>query len=182
MISRSIRAAGAARPARRLLIEALAVVLSLAPLGCVDETHDLQVQALGGEDPNVPTGPLHRPGQPCLVCHGGSGPAHLHLSIGGTVFAMPKQTTPAVGATVEIEDFAGTFATVMSNEAGNFFIAASDWQPTYPLIVPLVSLGANSQQMQTHIGRDGSCATCHFDPAGPTSEGHIYISSPDGGP
>jgi len=104
------------------------------------------------------------------------------MSIGGTVYAYGNQTTPAVGATVVIEDISGTFGTAMSNQAGNFFIAASDWQPTFPIIVPQVTLGPVSQQMQTHVGRDGSCAACHFDPPGPTSQGRIYVSSPDGGP
>jgi hypothetical protein len=180
-MSRFVRTAGAARTTRSWpLIGALILVSGLAPLGCVDETHDLQVQALGGEDPNVPTGPLHRPGQPCLACHGGSGPAHFHMTIGGTVYAYGNQTTPAVGATVVIEDIAGAFGTAMSNQAGNFFIAASEWQPTFPIIVPQVTLGAVSQQMQTHVGRDGSCATCHFDPPGPACQGRIYVSGPGG--
>ena len=49
--------------------------IAIALGACVDETHELQVQALGGEAPGVPKGPLHRPGQPCLVCHGEAGPA-----------------------------------------------------------------------------------------------------------
>jgi hypothetical protein len=64
---------------------AWAFALGLAAVGCDDPVHDDAVTALGGEDPNVPIGALHRPGQPCLVCHGGSGPAALAFSVGGTV-------------------------------------------------------------------------------------------------
>ena len=38
--------------------------------------------------------------------------------------------------------------------------------------------------MFTHIGRDGSCATCHSDPPGGDLVGHVYLApgdEPDGG-
>jgi hypothetical protein len=35
-------------------------------------------------------------------------------------------------------------------------------------------------KMMSDVGRDGSCAACHTDPAGPMSAGHVYIP-PDGG-
>jgi hypothetical protein len=38
--------------------------------------------------------------------------------------------------------------------------------------------------MYTHIGRDGSCATCHSDPPGGDLVGHVYLApgdEPDGG-
>jgi hypothetical protein len=142
----------------------------------------MEVQALGGEDPSVSPGPLHRPGQPCLVCHGGIGPASLQLSIGGTVYVTRGSSTPAVGASIQIEDINGAVGVTQSNEAGNFFIVASQWQPTYPTL-PQVTLGQSIQPMTTHVGRDGSCASCHADPASPTSAGPIYINfrSPTGG-
>jgi|HubBroStandDraft_1064217.scaffolds.fasta_scaffold27211_2 hypothetical protein len=154
--------------------------------GCVDETHEEEVDALGPEDPGVPRGPLHRPGQPCLTCHGGSGPAHHQFSIGGTVYTVQGQgSPPALGATVLVEDITGAVDTVQSNEVGNFYITVQEWQPTYPTL-PQVTLGSVNQQMTTHVGRDGSCADCHQDPAGPTSAGHIYMmtgpaGSSDGG-
>jgi hypothetical protein len=105
------------------------------------------------------------------------------MSIGGTVYLVQGQPQPAANATVLIEDINGAFGNATSNAAGNFYIAASAWQPTYP-ILPQVTLGSVNQQMTTHVGSQGSCGFCHADPAGPTSMGHIYmtIAPSDGGP
>jgi hypothetical protein len=161
---------------RRTIVAPLVVAPVLTMLACNDATHDEQVAALGQEDPAVPRGPDHRPGQPCLTCHGGLGPAKQQFSIGGTVYAVQGQSAPAVGATVLIEDFTGAVDTAQSNEAGNFYIQVQEWQPTYP-ILPQVTLGSVNQQMTTHVGRDGSCGDCHQNPAGPTSAGLIYINA-----
>ena len=80
--------------ARSTAALALGVLLVCAApsalLGCNDATHDEEVAALGAEDPAVPPGPDHRPGQPCLTCHGGIGPAKQQFSIGGTVYAVVR--------------------------------------------------------------------------------------------
>jgi hypothetical protein len=159
---------------------ALVTLLAATQTGCSDPTHDQQVQALGGEDPNVPTGPLHRPGQPCLVCHGGSGPASAVFSAAGTVYVDQNDMTPASSATVQIEDVNGSLGKATTNQAGNFYLATGQWQATYPTI-PQVTLGSTTQLMQTHIGREGSCGHCHADPSGPFSAGHIYVNPGDGG-
>jgi hypothetical protein len=167
------------RAARALAL----AIASLASAACNDATHDMQVQALGGEDPAVPVGELHRPGQPCLVCHGGIGPASSHFTAGGTVYVSRGSTVPAAGATVLIEDITGSVGTAQSNEVGNFYIPVAAWQPTFPTL-PQVTYNGLTQPMTTHVGRDGSCASCHTDPAGPTAAGHLYIylAGPDGGP
>ena len=54
-------------------------------LSC-DPVHDDAVSALGGETPGIPRGPLHRPGQPCLVCHDGASGDPAAFSMAGTVF------------------------------------------------------------------------------------------------
>lgn len=170
-------AARTAKVAARLAAARVALVAPLALLaqaGCNDASHDLQVAALGGENPNVPPGPMHRPGQPCLVCHGGLGPASAHFSAGGTVFATRTGTAPAVGATVTIEDSNGSVGTAQTNQVGNFYIEASQWTPAYPT-APQVALGNMGAVMSTHVGRDGSCASCHSDPISPISAGHIYL-------
>jgi hypothetical protein len=156
------------------VLTALLAFAASGSSGCNDPTHDEQVAALGPENPNVPRGPLHRPGQPCLVCHGGIGPASAHFSVGGTVYATRTGTAPAVDATVTVEDINGSVATAQTNQVGNFYIEASQWSPTYPT-QPQVALGNTGAVMTTHVGRDGSCATCHSDPIGPTSAGHVYI-------
>jgi hypothetical protein len=164
------------------------VVLAAAWLlvACVDATHDADVQALGGEAPGVPRGPLHRPGQPCLTCHGGMGPASRQFSVGGTVVLVRSESAPGVGAQVQIQDITGSFFTATTNEVGNFYVPVETWQPTYPTQVQ-ISLGSLAQQMNTHVGRDGSCAGCHTHPQGPTSPGSVYLAEtasdlPEGGP
>lgn len=154
----------------------LVMVAVAMQAGCNDATHDDQVSALGPEDPSVAPGPNHRPNQPCLTCHGGLGPAQQQFSIGGTVYAVQGQSAPAVGATVMIEDFTGAVGTAQSNAAGNFFITVHEWTPTYP-ILPQVTLGSVTKPMNTYVGRDGSCADCHLDPASPASAGHVYITT-----
>jgi hypothetical protein len=170
------------RIAHRLLALAAASALVLA--SCfVDPVHDDEVSALGDESPNVPKGPLHRAGQPCVLCHGGSGPASAQFSVAGTVFKLGGSTDPAVGASVQLTDSKGNKVTATTNAAGNFYVSVSTFSPTYPL-VPFVSfpgIDPNdpncSTQMHTHVGRDGSCAGCHTNPMGPRSPGRIFIAA-----
>ncbi|MGH7438805.1 MAG: hypothetical protein ACRENE_24220 [Polyangiaceae bacterium] len=165
-------------------LPALAALGATIGTGCNDATHDMQVAALGGEDPGVPQGPLHRPGQPCLVCHGGQGPASSQFSTGGTVYTNNTSTTPASGVTVTVEDINGSVGTTPSNAAGNFYIPSGTWSPTYPTLPSVTAPGSVPQAMTSHVGRDGSCAHCHSDPASPTSAGHIYVNyvAPSHGP
>jgi|CZKU01.1.fsa_nt_gi hypothetical protein len=165
----------------------VALATALAMVGassCIDASHDDQVQALGGEAPGVQKGPNHRPGQPCLVCHGGLGPASARFVMAGTVYAVQGETNPSSGARVHIEDANGAFYTAITNRVGNFYITPAQWAPPLPATVQ-VTQGQNSQQMQTNIGRDGSCAACHTQSPGPTSPGPVYVVAgalPEAGP
>ncbi len=163
----------------------LAAALAAGVMACVDATHDAQVAALGGEDPAVPAGPDHRPGQPCDVCHGGEGPAKLQFSVSGTTFMYgDNSSVPASGATVQIEDATGAFWHVTANSVGNFFILKSDWSPVFPITCPSIqdSQGNGSYSMTTLDNRAGSCNACHTLQAGPNSVGPIFVHrSPDGG-
>jgi hypothetical protein len=150
---------------------------------CSDPVHDARVSALGGEKGGVPAGPNHRGGQPCLTCHGGDGPSSLELSVAGTVFqTAAPDSPPLAGVTVTVFDATqladgGAPRTVTTNAAGNFYFPRSSWSPAYPLHDISVSLpGVDTPTlMHTNVGRDGSCATCHFDPKGNNSHGHIYF-------
>lgn len=173
----------------------LVLLAAAAALSCGDPAHDQAVAALGGEKGGVEPGPDHRPGQPCVLCHGGSGPASSQFSIGGTVFAIQGQTDPMVNAIVHITDAKGTTKDVTTNRAGNFYIPLSSWAPQYPLMKisidcsPLKSQSPYTcgdpdpntppvtAQMNTHVGREGSCAACHFGSPGPTTRGPIYIAT-----
>jgi hypothetical protein len=155
----------------------LALLTTLTALvACLDATHDQQVQALGAEAPGVAPGPDHRPGQPCLVCHGSEGPAKSSFSVAGTVYAVDKQSAPAVGAQVQIEDINGVAFVSPTNEAGNFYVLTGQWQPTFPIQMQ-VSLGPVTAQMLTHAGREGSCAACHLSTSGPSSPGPVYVAT-----
>lgn len=169
----------------------------VAALGaCGDPTHDDAVTALGPEAPGVRPGPDHRPGQPCLTCHGGSGPGGAQFSIGGTAYAMQGSSSPLQGATVQLTDSRNSTHTTMTNTVGNFYILLSDWAPVAPIggvtegdgglnkdhAIQVCQGPCNPNDtseaqayMVTHIGRDGSCADCHYNPPGPLTPGAIYL-------
>lgn len=164
---------------------ALAVAAGLPVVACVDESHELSVQALGSEAPGVPRGPTHRPGQSCLVCHGGQGPASSQFLMAGTVYGVQGESAPASGAKVTIEDIQGSSFTATTNEVGNFFIRPEDWALVYPAQVTVALGDETPQMMGTHINRDGSCADCHALTTSPTSPGPVFAAlAPlaDGGP
>jgi hypothetical protein len=119
------------------------------------------------------------------VCHGGEGPGKTQFALAGTVYQVPTATIGMNGVTVKTTDVNKNVATSTTNSVGNFYILASAYSPTYPVDVEL-DLGDLQNQMLTHIGRDGACASCHFDPPGPTTPGHVYLVAdvsdlPDGG-
>jgi len=159
-----------------------AATAGMATGPCADDVHDEEVSALGPDQ--GPPGPTHRPGQPCLTCHGGSGPAKSQFSIGGTVYLNQGGGQPAPGTLVQIEDIEGNLWTVTANSVGNFFVLLSDYAPHYPTQMQVTSSdGSVTQQMLTHAGRAGSCADCHTLTAGPSSAGPVYLNagSADGG-
>jgi hypothetical protein len=172
---------------RRLLSSvAIAAIAGAAVFvwSCNDPVHDAQVDALGAEPAGETPGPKHRPGKPCLTCHGGQGPADLELSVAGTIYATAApDSPPLVNATVTIydatqnADAGGVPHTFVTNGAGNFYASRSDWSPVFPLHD--ISIKAQNLDtptlMHTNIGREGSCASCHFDPRGNDSRGHVYL-------
>jgi hypothetical protein len=161
------------RSAPALLV---ALALAGASASCGDPVHDDDVAALGPEAPGVSPGPDHRPGQPCLVCHGGAGPASAQFSFGGTIYEIPGSTVGYGGATVKLTDANKLEATATTNSVGNFYVFASQYGPTFPVDVELDQGATFKNPMFTHIGRNGSCAWCHFGSAGPTTPGHVYMA------
>ena len=131
-----------------LLLSGVAMAAAGAgTVACNDAVHDEEVAALG---PDVgPKGPTHRPGQPCLVCHGGGGPAKAVFSFGGTVMQDQGGNVGVQGAVVFIEDVDGRSETVTTNSVGNFFVALSDFAPHYP-----------TQATVSSAGRDASAPRC----------------------
>jgi hypothetical protein len=183
---------------QKFLLMCGAVASSTSLGSCVlDPVHDGNIKSLG-PDTELPETEYHRPGQPCLVCHGAKGPAKSRFSIGGTVYYLPddpkREPVPVDGADVLIRDAFGADLRVRTNCKGNFFIryctkatcpgyAPGEYtlsaEVTYPFFVTVAKDG-NYKQMQGHVGRDGSCAGCHRDPPFYDSPGHVFLYSSPG--
>ena len=160
--------AGAAN-ARR--ITALALLLAS---GCSDPVRDGELDALGPEAAGIPPGPDHRPGQPCLACHGGQGPASLVMSFAGTVYGYLDSNEPAGGAVVHLLDAESRTYAIKTNCAGNFWIPASDFVPKFPVKAG-AQWGTATEAMRTILTLDGSCNACHTGPQSAGSPGHVYM-------
>ena len=133
--------------APRLLI---ALVMTLAD-ACYDPVHLDAVAALGPETPGIPPGPTHRAGQPCSTCHSGDGPADDELALGGTLYAVRGSSAPLGGGSVTVTDARGESRTMVSNEAGNFFLRKSEWRPTFPLRVVVAADGVQREMIKMCI-------------------------------
>jgi hypothetical protein len=153
----------------------LGCCLALAVAGCNDPVRNSAIEALGGEAPGVPPGPLHRPGQPCLVCHGGEGPAESEFTLAGTVYQKATGTKPLHDARIRFIDSAGSEYVVVSNCGGNFWASAANFRPLWPVWTK-VEYEAESVEMTSAIYREGSCGACHRDTATPSSAAHVYLA------
>ncbi len=152
-----------------------------ATVSACDPVHNDAIAALGDEAPGVRRGPLHRPGQPCLVCHDGAIGDPQAFSVAGTVFLHPEDRIPVNGATVHLTDVTGSSFDAQTNAAGNFYVTPGEWTPHYPMIARVLALGGPKVAMNTLISGQGSCAGCHADPAGANSPGHVSLELDDGG-
>jgi hypothetical protein len=130
-------------------------------------------------------GPLHRPGQPCMWCHGGPAASANEFLVAGTVYRRESDATGANGATVTIVDATGATFVATTNAAGNFFVTSGGGRgregqlavaapPVFPLTVS-VAAGGIEKRMRSQIGREGSCATCHLEPPGAALVGKVYV-------
>jgi len=147
---------------------------SLIAIACADPVHDAAVEALGGEQPGVRKGPDHRPGQPCLTCHGGEGPASFQMAFGGTVYAHASGDAPVQDATVIVADAKGRTFQTTTNCAGNFWVPAKAFEPVFPATAAVMASGF-SAAMTSIINRDGSCSSCHTAEQTQSSPGRVWI-------
>jgi len=154
------------------------LVASLLAAACSDPVHDADVDALGGEAAGVPKGPTHRPGQPCLTCHGGDGPASFVMSVAGTVYTHLSGRTPARNAVVRVLDANERTYETRTNEVGNFWVPAVEFEPAFPATAALtLTLGTITypRVMQTTMRLDGSCNGCHSGPQRASSPGQLFV-------
>ena len=168
-------------------MRAAAPLAALALLaGCWPSVEEEAARDLGPEVGEE--GPTHRPGQPCLACHGERySPGEAVFVLAGTVYERATDPRGLYGAEVRMTDAEDRTFTVLTNQAGNFMVAAGDddegegegylrvpFRPTFPIRVD-VRRGATEKVMRNVIGREGSCAACHTDPPGATSAGKVFV-------
>lgn len=154
---------------------ALAVVFGILAVACADPAHDRAIDALGPEAAGVPEGPNHRPGQPCLTCHGEDGPSNLVMSFGGTVYQHQAGRAPAAGAVVRVLDADQRTYETPTNAVGNFWIPKRAFEPRFP-VNAAVTLGNYSRVMRTVMRLDGSCTGCHTgNEASAGSPGYVWV-------
>jgi len=159
--------------ALRFAYACAAGAFALALASCGDPVHNDAVAALGPEDPNVPVGPLHRPGQPCLLCHQPGGAASP-FTVAGTVYMTATAQKSVANVTVLVFDSTSAMFTTTTNCAGNFFARPDDYTPVYPIWATLRA-GRIQRDMNSPAHREGSCAGCHTAAVGPTSPGPVYL-------
>lgn len=164
------------KPRINRLSTMLASLLSgsaLAVASCGDPVPDSAVAALGPEVPYIPRGPLHRPGQPCLLCHQEGGSA-TPFSLGGTVYVNATSNKALANADVIVLDSANAMFTASTNCAGNFYVLPGQFVPSYPVWLTLRA-GGMQRDMESASYREGSCAACHTNTVGPASAGPVYL-------
>lgn len=159
------------------LAGALVGLLAASP-GCSDPIQSGREEELGKEVEGIPKGEFHRAGQPCVVCHSKNGAASDSIfSIAGTVFAGPEKRRGVLNAEVRMTDSLGTKYIAKTNCVGNFFVKPSDWDPKFPILVAVAKKGT-LRRMNSVIGREQSCGTCHTTKANrdPTSQLiHVFL-------
>jgi hypothetical protein len=168
------------------LVSSIETVLALGLValasGCFSPVQDEAIEAIGPEPNGLEEGPLHYPGEACLACHGGYGKeAEPTFEVGGTVYATPDSDVAVEGAKVTITDAAGARVELVTNCAGNFYLARSSSPLVFPLRAEVeCSLPDGTVRrsvMGTRIQREGSCASCHArGPAKPTGPAQVYCA------
>lgn len=159
----------------RLVVGAACVALASIASSCnLDPAHKQAVDALGEEKSDLypVESAYHRPGEPCGLCHSDKGPAESVFALGGTVFWGPDDYAARVdNAYVRVVDARGARRCFVTNCNGNFFVRKGDFDRlTFPILVAVeraVKPGVDEntlvlRRMNSHIGREGACATCHI--------------------
>jgi hypothetical protein len=97
-----------------------------------------------------------------------------------TVYQDAVGEVPVPDAKVTFIDSKGKTYETGTNCAGNFFVMKTDYDPVFPVWTSILFGTAGGQQFPLDMGspiyREGSCATCHADPASADATGHVYLS------
>lgn len=148
------------------------VAVLLLVVGCSDPVRDTRREALGPEDPEIPVGPLHRAGQPCLLCHDGSASSSV-FSFAGTVYEQSEAEEPAARTEVVVIDYVGRQARATTNEVGNFWIEEADFEPKWPVWVK-IERRDEKVTMTSPVYREGSCGACHRGDGDPSHVRRVH--------
>ena len=119
----------------------LSVVTACVLFACADPVYDDAIAKLGGEAAGVRPGPLHRPGQPCVLCHSSRG-GQSEFSLAGTVYVDAASPTPIEDVNVRVVDSQNRKFVAQTNCAGNFFVTPKQFAPDFPIWIGLESLPA----------------------------------------
>jgi hypothetical protein len=127
--------------------------------------------ALAACTPSI--GPLMDPGQDCVECHNsGEGP---DFTFAGTVFPSlnSAESDGVRGVKVRVTDSNGKTVTVVSNEAGNFYLRD---RLAFPLVRVEVERDGRVEVMDDDgvpipvAEGDGGCNRCHTFPPPPDED------------
>jgi len=183
----------------------LALIVAASATACLGTSPEEEARRALGPEPRLgggggehdeDKGPEHRPGQPCLVCHGGEGGGGDDEStfvVAGTVFLFATDTIGVPDAEVLITDDVGHELTAVTNRTGNFMVergghgtapvlrrdgrVSIPWDLVFPLSIA-VRYGAEEKTMRNRAYREGSCAGCHAPRIGADSAGRVFIRDP----
>jgi len=162
-------------------------LLALFVAACGNRAVDDRIELLGDEKAGVPPSEFHRPGQPCILCHGEYLRENPIMTVAGTIHAFPAgdNPLPVKGVIVRLTDAFGDQKEASTNCAGNFFIKETEWKPAFPLRAEIEypvpgSLDTTKRVvMSTRISRDGSCAGCHKGAPNQGSPGWVTCAEAD---
>lgn len=117
--------------------------------------------------------PLMHPGADCIGCHAsGEGP---NFVIAGTVHAAiddPTDCYGVAGATVTVTDATGKSVSLLTNEAGNFYVSARDAM-TMPIQAKVAFDGR--ERVMAAAQMTGACASCHTTGGANGAPGRILL-------
>jgi hypothetical protein len=177
-----------------LLVATMASASTLA--SCTDPVVDDAIAELDeepgyylndqGKKVSTEEGEYHRQGEPCVLCHQKAGTASgSPFLIAGTVYQTEADRKAAPNVQILLVDAYGRKLDKppKTNKAGNFFIRPEEWPgfSGFPFRVAIYRDDVGPKYMQTHVGREPSCAGCHRDPKKGVKDdklsavGHIYL-------
>jgi hypothetical protein len=186
-------------------MHALVVAACAATAGsCVnDPVQNTRLTAFGDDFPvGLEETAYHRPGQPCVTCHGDRGSASPKFAAAGTIFwgscnitkteaADEKlknercDLTPVRDAEIRIVSASGRTSCAVTNCWGNFtFPVTGSNSVDFPFLVSIAKKGLDGQylqqaQMGGHVSREGSCSGCHDNPRRADSPGQVFLYAED---